>query len=228
MRKSRIWSAKLFLILAASSLQLTSSAADSGVVPGAGGADAKKIAVVDAAKEPELTVVRQLQGELHSALEKSALAARLKPERITVAPLLWQAYIWLDYELCEEALVLCQMTSRSGDLTTLLIKSSRAPYTRGRYSWRIEWEASVAFDGTKQYDWEIVDLKKITGQGWILGWCHERVMFEHLKELGNPLLQRWIFAEGWKNALGREFTKTELQVLLSSAVPEKIIKDDGK
>jgi hypothetical protein len=181
--------------------------------------EAKKIRLIEEMKEPELTIVRQIQTEVERLIKESP-SLKEKADSITVTPLLWQSYVWLDYELCEEALIICGIHQKDGNAYTLLVKASRSPYTRGHNMWRIEWRPSEAYDGSKQFQWEFVEMASMRPPGKILRWSYEREFFDRVKEIGTPLLQRWIFVNSWKKNLDRSITKEELTILQSSAIPK--------
>lgn len=187
------------------------------------GKDLKKISLFNTSSE----LTRDFENVLHEQIDKIILKSdtlmTLRANNVKVVPLLWQSYLWLEYDLCEEVALLVAITTDTGETRNMLIRATRSPYRAGFQRWMVEWAADDLFDGSPRYEWEVINIEKLKTSGLILKWCKDRSFFERVASVGNPLIQRWIFNYNWERVLGRGLNKQELNILLRTKPPANIV-----
>ncbi|RYD61019.1 MAG: hypothetical protein EOP84_36240 [Verrucomicrobiaceae bacterium] len=91
------------------------------------GDDSKKIRLMDSATE----LANSFEDEIHRQVDQSVLnSAQLKfmrPKSIKTFPILWQSYLWMEYDLNEEVIMIAAVTTEAGEIRSLLIRATRSP-----------------------------------------------------------------------------------------------------
>lgn len=170
---------------------------------------------------------KNLENDFHQQIDQVILESEplkaLHAISVKVVPILWQSYLWMEYDLCEEMVLFGTITTKDAEKQNLLICAKRFPYRSGFQRWTIEWEPDFLFDGAERFQWELINIDKLKPSGAILKWCSDRSFFERIAPLGTPLIQRWIFDYNWEQGLGRKMDKRELEIVLRTSNPGNIV-----
>jgi len=165
-------------------------------------------------REPAASMMKEMLDQIRPAILTSPLSEKLNLATLKLYPLMWQSYVWLTYQLQEECVVCGVAENKGGESVGVLLLAERCPYKSGEHKWSIEWQPSIGVTGELTFNWTVCSLQSLKGPDELLRWCEDRLLLQRIESVGEPLLQRWLFEANWKQGVGRQLTKNELQHLL--------------
>jgi len=174
----------------------------------------RKYVVIREVSDPSATMMSMMVNQITPSLAGSPLSENVKVETLKLYPLMWQSYLWLTYRLQEECIICGVGENKDGNPVAVLMLAERLPYEPGKHEWSVEWRPSIGVGGELTFNWTVCSLPSLKEPLMLFRWCENRSIFERVKEVGAPLIQRWLFEANWKQSVGSERTKSELQLFM--------------